>query len=346
MRLPADELEEIRKADLLRHTRPFFPRPGASVQDHAGRTLANFSSNDYLGLASSSQDLRDTMAKAARDLGPGAASSRLICGSHPAHHHVEDTLASFFSAPAALAFSSGFAAALGTLTSLLRKGDTVILDKLCHASLVDGARLSGATLRVFPHNHLDKLERLLRSSRESSLASARVLVVTEAVFSMDGDRAPLAEIVALKDRYGALLLLDEAHAFGILGHNPGRGLADLLGLSRNIDVHLGTLSKAAGVAGGFVAADRPTIDLLTNRARSFIYSTAPPPALAATAARALDIIASPDGDLRRQRLWQNLRLFADITRAPATPRTRISPRLRSRSFTRRVQLSVTRRPAP
>jgi len=180
----------------------------------------------------------------------------------------------------------------------------VILDKLCHASLIDGARLSGATLRVFPHNHLGKLESHLDWARREH-PDARRIVVTESIFSMDGDRASLGELIELKKRFRALLLLDEAHAIGVLGPN-GRGLAAELGLEKEVDVQMGTLSKALGVSGGYICGSRNLIDWLINRARSFIFSTAPPPALAAAALAAIEFLASDQGEARRKTLWKRI----------------------------------------
>ncbi|HET6406692.1 MAG TPA: aminotransferase class I/II-fold pyridoxal phosphate-dependent enzyme, partial [Chthoniobacteraceae bacterium] len=206
-------------------------------------------------------------------------------------------------------FSSGYAAAVGTLGALCRRDDVVILDKLSHACLIDGAKLSGAVVRVFPHNHLGKLESHLRWAREN-YPDARIVVVTESVFSMDGDWAPLNEIITLKNRFNALLLLDEAHAIGVIGHH-GRGLASYLDLANNVDIQLGTLSKSLGCAGGYVAGSRRLIDLLINRSRSFIYSTAPSPSLAAAAHAAIEFLDSPAGERRRQTLRRNLAQFAE-----------------------------------
>jgi 7-keto-8-aminopelargonate synthetase-like enzyme len=196
---------------------------------------------------------------------------------------------------------------VGVLSALAGPEDVIILDKLAHASLIDGARLSRATLRVFPHNHLGKLESHLRWAREAA-PDGRMIVVTESVFSMDGDRAPVEGIVEIKERYGALLLLDEAHAIGVIGEN-GRGLADQLGVAAKVDLQMGTLGKALGSAGGYVCARRPVIDLLINRARSFIYSTAPVPAAAAAASAALGFLQRPEGKARRERLWQRIADF-------------------------------------
>lgn len=286
----ASQLGELRAQGLWRELRPLDEVDGVIVRS-GGQEWVNFSSNDYLGLAGS-PELRAALEEGVAKYGAGAGASRLVCGTHRVHLELEEALAEFKGTEAALTFSSGFAVALGTIPALVGSGDTVILDKLCHASLVDAARLSGATIRVFPHNHLDKLERLL------STAKGRVLVVTESIFSMDGDAAPLREIVELKDQHGAWLLVDEAHAVGLLGPQ-GRGLAARLGVDQRVDLHLGTLSKALGLSGGYLAASRQVIDLLVNRARSFIYTTAPPPALAHALCAALETIRGPQGGVLR-----------------------------------------------
>lgn len=305
-----DELETWRDASLLRKLREIESRDGATIR-YAGRALTDFSSNDYLGL--SGADFLKEAAKQAIDAeGVGSAASRLVCGTRSSHLRLEEKLAAFKGAEAALGFSSGYAASVGVVNALVGKGDIVILDKLAHASLIDGARMSGATLRVYPHNNLEKLEAHLQwAAREHQHhPKARVLVVTESVFSMDGDRAPLAALVALKERYGALLLLDEAHAVGVIGRE-GRGLADREGVSARVDVQMGTLSKALGVSGGYVCGSRALIDFLINRARSFVYSTAPAPALAEAACAALDFLQTEQGEERRKKLWQNIRILAE-----------------------------------
>ncbi len=301
------ELAELRSQALLRQLREI-DSPQQPSLEFAGKKLVNFSSNDYLGLATEAS-LREAAKLAIDQYGVGSGASRLVCGSLSPHMRLEERLAEFKRTEAALTFSSGYAAAVGTLGALLRKDDVVILDKLCHASLLDGARLSGAHIRIFPHNHLGKLESHLQWAGET-FPEARVMVVTESVFSMDGDWAKLAEIVEIKRRYGAMLLLDEAHAVGVIGIN-GRGLADQLGVTGEIDIHMGTLSKALGVSGGYICGARRLIDLLINRARSFIYSTAPPPAVAAAAMAAVDFMMSPAGENRRQLLRRNLAHFAN-----------------------------------
>lgn len=299
---PADALRQLAADGLLRELRPLGSPTGVQVI-REGRPLWNFASNDYLGLARH-QQIEAALIEGVRRYGAGAAASRLVCGTLPPHRLLEDALAEAKQTEAALTFSSGFATSLGVIPAVVGKSDFVILDKLSHACLVDAARLSGATLRVFPHNDLGKLERLLVSIRAKS-PKARILVATESVFSMDGDLCPLREIVALTEIHDVLLLLDEAHGFGVLGEH-GMGLAERENLQQRITFQMGTLSKAAGLSGGYLAASRDWISLLTNRARSFIYSTAPPPALAHAAAAALNLIRSAEGKKLREKLQQNI----------------------------------------
>jgi 8-amino-7-oxononanoate synthase len=305
-----EELERrlagIREAGLWRELRRIDSPQGARVR-FAGRELVNLSSNDYLGLAAHPA-LIEAAAQALRDFGAGAGASRLICGSLAPHHRLEESLAAFKGTEAALSFSSGYAAAVGTITALLDKDDVIVVDRLVHACCVDAAQLSGAKLRVFAHNDLSELESILKWADQrlqgvgNGARKGRVLVVTESVFSMDGDLAPLREIVELKDRFGAWLMLDEAHALGLFGEQR-RGLADAFELGDRIEIQMGTLGKALGAAGGFVAGSRRLVDLLVNRARSFIFSTASAPASAAAAEAGIQLVAGPEGAARNQRLW-------------------------------------------
>jgi 8-amino-7-oxononanoate synthase len=303
-----EQLQALHARSLHRKLREIGSPQGPEVRI-VGRELVNFSSNDYLGLAAD-PILRQAAIAAIEEFGVGAGASRLISGTQTPHVVLETTLAKWKRAPAAICFSSGYAAAVGTLPALASKEDVVILDKLCHASLIDGARLSGATLRVFPHNHLGKLESHLDWARREH-PDARLVVVTESIFSMDGDRAPLRELVDLKKRFGATLLLDEAHAIGVVGPH-GRGLAAELGLEEQIDVQLGTLSKSLGVSGGYICGSRSLIDWLINRARAFIFSTAPPPALAAAATAAIRFLLSEEGETRRKLLWRRVVQFRKL----------------------------------
>jgi 8-amino-7-oxononanoate synthase len=298
-------LARLRGQGLHRELRRVDSPPGTCIIV-GGHTLLNFSSNDYLGLANDAR-LKDAAVKAVERFGAGSGASRLICGSLAVHHELEEALAHFKATEAALSFSSGYATAVGTLCALLGKDDIVILDKLVHACIVDAARLSGAKIRVFAHNDLNDLEDKLKwaasDSRHPPPATRHILVVTESIFSMDGDAAPLGEIVALKDRYGAWLMVDEAHATGLYGKSR-RGLAEELGVNGQIEIQMGTLGKALGAGGGYICGSRTLIDYLVNRARSFIFSTAPVPAAAAAARAAVELVQSAEGENRRKTLWQ------------------------------------------
>lgn len=315
MRDPDAELRELESSGLRRRLSPLDSTAGPRVR-RDGRDLWNFASNDYLGLAGHPA-IAAAFQEGIERYGCGSAASRLVCGSLPPHQALESALAEAKQSEAALLFSSGFATSLGIIPAVVGKGDFIVIDKLAHACLVDASRLSGATLRVFPHNRMDRLESLLGGIREKD-AGARVLVVTESVFSMDGDLCPLREIVDFAERYGALTLLDEAHGFGVLGEN-GMGLAEREGVQSRLTFQMGTLSKAAGLSGGYVAASRPWIDLLVNRARSFIYSTAPPPALAHAALQSLLLIRSETGMRLREELHRNIGLLTGSP-TPILPR--------------------------
>lgn len=292
MKNPGQFLSELKSAGLLRVLRNVDCLPGGMARMEDGREVVNLASNDYLGLAHHPA-LAEAFSRAARDGGAGAMASRLVTGTRRAHSGLEEALADLKGTEATVSFSSGYATSLGVITSIADREDTVLMDKLSHASLIDGARLSGARLSTFLHNDMESLRKKLEHLRSAN-PSGGILVVTESVFSMDGDRAPLQEIVRLKDEFGALLLVDEAHGFGVLGEH-GAGLAEELGVSSRIDFQMGTLSKAAGVSGGYVACSRAWADVMINSARSLIYSTAPPPALAA-----VEVIRSAEGqELRR-----------------------------------------------
>lgn len=294
------ELKSIDEAGLLRSLRRI--ETPQQVEVHSGdRELINFSSNDYLGLAAH-ESLRMAAQDGVEALGAGAGSARLISGSQTIAHELEAELAAFKQTEAALSFSSGYAAVLGVVPTLVGQGDVLVIDKLVHASLVDAARLSGAKLRVFKHNDLAELETILQwaSGREGN-----TLVITESVFSMDGDLAPVRDLVQLKNRYGAWLMLDEAHATGLYGEDR-RGIAEEMGVADGVEVQLGTLGKALGAAGGYICGSQALIDLLVNRARSFIFSTAPVPAQLAAAKRGVELVQSNEGEALRTRLWANV----------------------------------------
>lgn len=293
-------LAAIHAQGLLRELRRVDSPQGPRIEI-GGRTLLNFSSNDYLGLANHPA-LKEAAIKATEKFGAGAGASRLICGSLAPFHELEETLAAFKGTEAALTFSTGYATAVGTITALLGKDDIIILDKLVHASIVDAAKLSGAKLRVFAHNDLNDLEDILKWSAKARSDKSQVLIVTESIFSMDGDHAPLVEIVTLKEKYGAWLMVDEAHATGLYGKKR-RGLADHLGISDHIEIQMGTLGKALGASGGYICGSRTLVDFLINRARSFIFSTAPVPSAAAAATAALKLVETAEGSRRNAHLW-------------------------------------------
>ena len=332
MRLPmaefdhllAQELGDLEAAGLRRMLRPAQTATGP-VFCQTGSTILNFASNDYLGLASH-PTVVNAAAEAAHRWGAGSGASRLITGSLQVHHDLEDALARWKGTESALTFSSGFATAVGVIPALIGSGDIVLVDRKVHACCVDAARLSGATLRVFRHNDLDSLESVLSwaDRKRTSTHHPRILVVTESVFSMDGDQAPLRAMVDLKDRYGAWLMLDEAHAAGLFGENRS-GLASATETTAGIEIQMGTLGKSLGSAGGYVAGSRVLIDYLIHKARSFLFSTAPVPAASAAALAALSIVQSPEGARRCDTVWASARRIAAHTHPGFPPTSAILP---------------------
>src|SRR5215470_573195 len=248
-----------------------------------GRSVLSLCSNNYLGLANHPA-LIEAAVDAARRYGVGSAASRLISGSMRVHHDLEAKLAAFKRAEACLLFTSGYHANLGVISSLVGDGDAVFSDALNHASIIDGCRLSRAAVHVYPHADMAQLEQQLRAVR-----ARRRLIVTDSVFSMDGDSAPLQAICELAEAHEAMVMVDEAHATGVVGAR-GAGLVDALGLEPRVTVQMGTLGKALGTFGAYVAGSRELIDYLVNRARTFIFTTALPPPLIAAAAAALSIV--------------------------------------------------------
>ena len=278
-----DELERIRGAGLWRSLRRVEGAVDTWVTVEGRRALL-LCSNNYLGLANHPA-LAEAAARAAHEHGVGAGASRLISGSLPLHAELEARLAALKGTEAALLFPSGYHANIGAITTLVGRDDAVFSDALNHASIIDGCRLSGATVHVYPHRDTTALATALTASR-----ARRRLIVTDSIFSMDGDHAPLAEICALAEAHGAMVMVDEAHATGVFGAS-GAGLVEALGLHGRVTVQMGTLGKALGCAGAFIAAGREIVDLLVNRARSFIYTTAPAPPIVAAAGAALDLVA-------------------------------------------------------
>ena len=281
-----EALTELEAAGLLRSPLRISGPQGPEIRID-GKPVLCFCSNNYLGLARHPAIAAAVTASLEGD-GVGAAASRLVTGTMDAHREAESAFADYLGAPSAALFSTGYAANVGTVQALVGPGDVVFSDALNHASLIDGCRLSRAQVHVYTHRSADHLESLLRENRARA---TRALVITDAVFSMDGVMAPLKEIAQLARAFDAGLLVDEAHALGVLGPH-GRGLAAAEGIEP--DVIVGTLGKAFGVAGAFVAASAATVSLIRNRARSFVYSTAPPPMLARASIAALGLVRNAD----------------------------------------------------
>ncbi len=276
-------LSELAQADQLRVRRIVDgPQDASMVVD--GRRVLNYASNDYLGLANHPKVVEAAM-RALKRYGLGAASSHMVSGHMRAHHELEENLADYLSLPKALLFSSGYAANIGILTSLAGRGDTIYADKLNHACLNDGALLSRANFKRYPHADLAKLDRLLAATPEGG----RKLIVTDAVFSMDGDIAPVPELLALAERYDALLVLDDAHGFGVLGYR-GKGVLEHFNVTSERIVYMATLGKAAGGYGAFVAGHEDIVEWILQSARSYIFTTATPPAIAAAMQASLTIM--------------------------------------------------------
>ena len=296
-----DELIQLKQDTLFRHLREFDTSGLSLCAD--GDAWINLASNDYLGLSQHPR-LKRAAIEAVESFGTGSGASRLVSGSFSFHARTERRFAQFKHAEAGLLFPSGYVANLAVLGALAGRGDVICLDKLCHASLIDAARLSGAAVRVFPHGHTAKLVRVLERHAQSNPTKisghkTRRFIVTDSVFSMDGDTADLPKLCDIADRYDAILVVDEAHATGVLGET-GSGLCQLQDVSERVGVVVSTASKALGAAGGIVTAKRVVIDTIINRGRPFIYTTAVPPATAAAIDAALDIIR--DEPWRRQRL--------------------------------------------
>lgn len=299
------QLEHLAGQGMRRTLRTIDSAQGPRVQVD-GRELLLLCSNNYLGLASHPALVEAACAATAR-YGVGTGGSRLISGSMTLHARLEERLAAFKGVEAALLFNSGYAANTGVLPALFGPDDLIFSDALNHASLVDGCRLSRARTVIYPHADAAALEALLAA--EAPRRRGRWLLLTDGVFSMDGDLAPLPQLVRLKHRYDTLLMVDDAHGTGVLGPG-GRGTGEHFGCLPEIDLHMGTLSKALGGFGAFLAADRTLIDLLINRARSFIFSTSLPPAAPAAGLAALDLLHSEEGRERRHSLWRNREQFA------------------------------------
>jgi glycine C-acetyltransferase len=296
------ELDALRAEGLLRPPRVIEgPQESRVVID--GREVINLSSNNYLGLTTR-EELRERARAAITSLGVGTGSVRTIAGTMTIHMALEERLARFKRTEACVVFQSGFAANAGTVAALLGRDDVIVSDELNHASIIDGARLSRATIKVFPHRDAAAARRILRELPRSG----RVLLISDGVFSMDGDLGALPALCDVADEFGAIMMVDDAHASGVFGE-AGRGTVDHFGLHGRVDIQVGTLSKAIGALGGYVAGSRALIETLHHRARPFLFSTSHPPAVAATCLAALDLLEREPELLAR--LWDNTRFFKD-----------------------------------
>lgn len=297
------EISLIKQKNLYRELKENSYHNGAWVNLN-GKKVLQFCSNDYLGLSKDSR-LVDAITSAVKTYGFGSTGSRLITGTHPIHNELEQKIASMKKTDSALVYSCGYSANLGIISALLTENDAVYSDELNHASIIDGIKISKTKKFIYKHCDMKSLEAFLSQNYNKHRTN---LIITDAIFSMDGDRAPLEEIIALKNKYNAVLYVDEAHSFGIYGEK-GEGLIGEMGLSDQVEIQMGTLSKAVGSEGGYVAGKRVLIDYLINKSRSFIFSTAPSIATAAASLKSLEIIES-DFNIRKK-LLANIQYFSD-----------------------------------
>jgi glycine C-acetyltransferase len=315
-----DEIASLKQQNLYRRLRILDDEQQAKTR-FDGRLVVNLSSNNYLGLTTHPH-LREKAIDAIERYGAGSGSVRTIAGTMAIHMELEERLAAFKKTEAVVVFQSGFTANAGTVSSILGRDDVIVSDELNHASIIDGARLSRATIKVFPHKDVGAARRILSELPPSQ----KKLVITDGVFSMDGDLGPVAELAAAAEEYGAIMMVDDAHASGVFGRN-GRGTIDHFGAHGRVDIQVGTLSKAIGALGGYVAGTRTLIEFLYHRARPFLFSTSHPPAVAAACLAALDILENEPELI--ERLWDNTRFFkaglaahgfnTGISESPITP---------------------------
>ena len=295
------EIQNLKNIDLYRKLKLVQGSQGSCVSI-SGKKVILLCSNNYLGLANH-PSIKKAANKAIQEFGCGSGASRLISGTMKLHSELEKKIALFKNTNSALVFNSGYHANIGTLSALMKKRDIVFCDELNHASIIDGCRLSGAEIAIYPHKDMDALERHLKKSN----GYKKRLIITDGVFSMDGDIAPLPDIVFLAKKYSALTMVDDAHATGVFGKN-GKGITEHFNLSSNeVDIQMGTFGKALGSFGAYIAGNNELIDYLINRARSFIYTTALPPAVPAASLAAIEMIQSKP-DLRKK-LWKNVDYF-------------------------------------
>ena len=298
-----EELEQLKQKKLYQRLR-VLEGEQLPVATFDGKRVINLSSNNYLGLTTN-RKLRKAAAAAIKTHGVGSGAVRTIAGTMDIHMALEEQIARFKHTEASVVFQSGFAANAGTVQAILGENDLIVSDELNHASIIDGGRLSKATRKIFRHKDLDHCEEILR---ETQAWSGRKLLITDGVFSMDGDIAPLGELCALAEKYNCIMMVDDAHASGVLGRG-GRGTVDHFNVHGRVDVQVGTLSKAVGSLGGYVCGSRDLIEFLYHRARPFLFSTSHPPSVTATCQAAFALLDSPEGEKLIQKLWRNTKFF-------------------------------------
>jgi len=299
----SEQLKELREKGVAPRLRVLEDEQKA-VCTFDGRKVINLASNNYLGLTAH-KALRKAAMKAAKKYGAGAGAVRTIAGTMQLHLQLEEQIAKFKNVEACVVFQSGFTANAGTVSAVLGKEDLIISDELNHASIIDGARLSRAAIKVFKHKDVQDCERILQ---EHASFPGKKLIITDGVFSMDGDLAPLPELCALAEKYDCLMMVDDAHASGVMGRN-GRGTVDHFECHGRVHIQVGTLSKAIGVMGGYVCGSRDLIDFLYLRARPFLFSTSHTPATAAACMAAFEILDSAEGEKLVKKLWKNTKIF-------------------------------------
>ena len=299
----SDQLQELRTKGVAPKLRVLAGEQ-KPVCTFDGREVINLASNNYLGLTTH-KALRKAAVEAAKKFGAGAGAVRTIAGTMQLHMQLEEQIARFKNVEACVVFQSGFTANAGTVAAVLGKEDLIVSDELNHASIIDGARLSRATIQVFKHKDVKDCERILQ---EHASFTGKKLIITDGVFSMDGDIAPLPELCTLAEKYDCIMMVDDAHSSGVLGRN-GRGTIDHFDCHGRVHIQVGTLSKAIGVMGGYVCGSRELIDFLYLRARPFLFSTSHPPAVTAACIAAFSLLDSPAGEKLVKKLWKNTKTF-------------------------------------
>ncbi|HUU13481.1 MAG TPA: glycine C-acetyltransferase [Terriglobia bacterium] len=317
----SDELNKLREQKLYQKLR-ILETEQRAVARFDGREVINLSSNNYLGLTTHPK-LKQKALEAVEKYGVGSGAVRTIAGTMSLHMALEEKIARFKNVEASVVFQSGFTANAGTVQAILSKEDVIVSDELNHASIIDGCRLSRAQIKVFPHKDIEACEKVLKEIRNHP---GRKLLITDGVFSMEGDIAPLPQLVELAEKYGCIMMIDDAHASGVLGRN-GRGTVDHFNLHGRVDIQVGTLSKAVGALGGYVCSTRDTIEYLYHRARPFLFSTSHPPSVAATCIAAFEVME--EEPQRLEKLWANTQYFKEglkklgfntgVSETPITP---------------------------